>query len=587
MKKNYLSYLLTSLIILSGCNSNTSSLSTGYNSSSSSTPNNSSSVNNISTEVIIKSPNEDGGLEGNQEDDQVEKQDANVLKDFLMEVSKVKTYSYEVTSNVPGNETHFIDYFEENAWYEENDNKELSFGYALEKDTNYLFKYYLSEDETTAIPSIYEYEGINNDISPMTDLYGPFSIAHINILKYSMEEFSAINKGLNRFLLTDTSTSSVFQFMTTFGTSITNYIVATYIDIIDIDALIFKATCDLGDNGTIEAIFTPKKETKISFVDSLVKEGSLKGISYHNDVYDFLNNKMNTNNFVLKGINQRTSDGHLEPYPYEIHCTNDYFYLDYNPDFIANLSEENRKLCVSYGYMLVPRGTTITYLDNNKEKTQTLDYTSCYRFKKDDNNNFYFDLFKGPLETDGLTYIEVDSLPSSGESNVLYIIEENGEKIAYEYREITDGEYGFILYSSWFNSVGDFYINDSIATFYLSGTALSSIGSHYYEKSRTNDNEYYSTNTTIIGALAHSLFGWGFQPTTTWMDYIQKSRIVINEDNKGNIESYDIILDVLAMLNGSSYGIQEVYYNVSNFGNGNIEEIDVFLNSISGGETNE
>lgn len=570
MKKNYLAYLLTSLMLVSGCNANLSSTSSNVN-------------NNISNEVIIKSPNEDGGLEGNQEDDKVEKQDSEVLKTFLTKCAKVKKYTYEVTSTVTGNETHFINHFEENAWYEENDNKELSFGYALEKDTNYLFKYYLCEDETTAIPSIYEYEGLNNDIFPITELYGPFSIAHINILQYSMDEFSAINKGLNRFLLTDTSTSSVFQYMTTFGTSITNYIVATYIDIIDNKELIFKATCDLGEYGLIEAIFTPKEETKISFVDSLVKEGALKGISYHNDVYDFLNNKMNTNNFVLKGIKQRNSDGIETPYPYEIHCTNDYFYLDYNPEFIATLSEENKKLCVSYGYMLVPKGTTITYLDNNEEKTQTLDYTSCYRFKKHENGNFYFDLFKGPLETDGLTYKEVDTLPNNGEKNVLYIVEENGKKVAYEYREIKDGEYGFALYSNWFNSVGDFYINDSIATFYLSGTALTSIGCHYFEKSRTNENEYYSNNTTIIGALAHSLFGWGFQPTTTWMDYIQDARIVIDEEN----ESYNIVLDVLAMLNGSSYGIQEVYYTVSNFGNGNVNEIDTFLNSIIGGETNE
>ena len=570
MKKNYLAYLLTSLMLVSGCNANLSSTSSNVN-------------NNISNEVIIKSPNEDGGLEGNQEDDKVEKQDSEVLKTFLTKCAKVKKYTYEVTSTVTGNETHFINHFEENAWYEENDNKELSFGYALEIDTNYLFKYYLSEDETTAIPSIYEYEGLNNDIFPITELYGPFSIAHINILQYSMDEFSAINKGLNRFLLTDTSTSSIFQYMTTFGTSITNYIVATYIDIIDNKELIFKATCDLGEYGLIEAIFTPKEETKISFVDSLVKEGSLKGISYHNDVYDFLNNKMNTNNFVLKGIKQRNSDGIETPYPYNIHCTNDYFYLDYNPEFIATLSEENKKLCVSYGYMLVPKGTTITYLDNNEEKTQTLDYTSCYRFKKNENGNFYFDLFKGPLETDGLTYKEVDALPNNGEKNVLYIVEENGKKVAYEYREIKDGEYGFALYSNWFNSVGDFYINDSIATFYLSGTALTSIGCHYFEKSRTNENEYYSNNTTIIGALAHSLFGWGFQPTTTWMDYIQDARIVIDEEN----ESYNIVLDVLAMLNGSSYGIQEVYYTVSNFGNGNVNEIDTFLNSIIGGETNE
>ena len=97
-------------------------------------------------------------------------------------------------------------------------------------------------------------------------------------------------------------------------------------------------------------------------------------------------------------------------------------------------------------------------------------------------NAFIFDYFKGPLETNGLTYKEVDFLPQTGEEGTLYIIEENGKKVAYEYREVADGEYGFAFYSNWFNSVGDFYINDSIATFYLSGTALSSIGRHYFEK---------------------------------------------------------------------------------------------------------
>ena len=67
------------------------------------------------------------------------------------------------------------------------------------------------------------------------------------------------------------------------------------------------------------------------------------------------------------------------------------------------------------------------------------------------------------------------------------------------------------------------------------------------------------------------------------MDYIQDARIVIDEEN----ESYNIVLDVLAMLNGSSYGIQEVYYTVSNFGSGNVTEIDTFINSTIGGETNE
>ena len=68
------------------------------------------------------------------------------------------------------------------------------------------------------------------------------------------------------------------------------------------------------------------------------------------------------------------------------------------------------------------------------------------------------------------------------------------------------------------------------------------------------------------------------------MDYIENARIKINKDSNNNIESYDIILDVLAKLNGSSYGIQEVYYTISDFGNGNVEDVEVFLNNYIGGE---
>ena len=77
MKKNYLTYFLTSLMLISGCNTNVSSTSSNVN-------------NKTSSEVIIKSPNEDGGLEGNQEDDKVEKQDSEVLKTFLTKCAKVK-----------------------------------------------------------------------------------------------------------------------------------------------------------------------------------------------------------------------------------------------------------------------------------------------------------------------------------------------------------------------------------------------------------------------------------------------------------------------------------------------------------------
>ena len=68
------------------------------------------------------------------------------------------------------------------------------------------------------------------------------------------------------------------------------------------------------------------------------------------------------------------------------------------------------------------------------------------------------------------------------------------------------------------------------------------------------------------------------------MDYIETSRIRINKNSNNEITSYDVILDVLAMLNGTSFGIQEVYYTIDSFGEGNVEEVDSFLTNYLGGE---
>ena len=562
MKKLLIPLLLVSTLVTTSCNTDTST--------------------NINTnkDVIIKSPNEDGGLEGNAENDTVKEQSSTELKDFLLKVADVEYFTYEVTSKVSGNESHFIDYFTPNAWYEENDNPDLSFGYAQEKGSKAIFKYYLSIDEKTAIPSIYEYTGMNNEISKLQDLYGTWTIAHINLLKESMDDFSATSQGLNKFILTDSNTASIFQYMTTFGTSITNYIVATYIDIIDEEELIFKSTIDLGAYGSIESIFTPTYNTKINFVNDLVKNGKLKGVDYHQDVYDFLNKKIMTNNYVLRGVKQKIGGKESQVIPYTIHCTNNYFYLEYEDPNYDN-----------WGYALVPANTPVTYYETQAdgtvlEKTQTLAYTACYGFTQLKDGSFMFDYFKGPIESD-LKYIEVDKLPATGEEYTLYIVYEDGNKKAYYYTEVTSGVYDWAEYSYWYNSVGNFYINDYMATFYLSGSALSSIGALYFEKDLKNENTYYSTNPTVLGALAHGLFGWGFQATNTWMEFVRNSKIRINKDSSNEITSYDVGLDVEYFSNGVSQGLGEIYYTIEDFGNGNVSEIESFLNDSLGGAYNE
>lgn len=557
MNKNVISISLISILIATGCNSN--------NSQNNTVPN----KPNISTTTIIKSPNEEGGLEGNASNDTVKEHDSIELKEFLLRAIEVEYYSYEVTSKVPNNEAHFIDYFTPNAWYEENDNPDLSFGYAQEKNTKAVFKYYL--DGNNVIPSIYEYKGLGDEITKLTNLYDTWTIANVNMLKDCMEDFSCKYIGLNKYLITDSNTASIFQYMTTYGTSITDSIVATYVDIINYDEMIFKATVDLGKNGSIESIFTPMNNTKINFVNDLVTSGELKGVDYHSDVYEFFNNKMNTNNFVLHGIKQKLNGSESNGIPYTIHCTNDYFYLEYEDPSYTN-----------WGYALVPAYTPITYYENGEAKTQTLEYTACYGFKKRSNGSFEFDYFKGPVANPSQLYKEVNELPETGEENTLYIINENGIKYSYYYSENT-----WKLYGEWFNSVNDFYVNESYASFYLSGSALSSIGSLYFEKSLTNEDEYFSKSTEIRGALANGLFGWGFQATNTWMEYTTQANLKVNRDSNNNICSYDIGLSLKYYANGSYAGIGQIYYTIDSFGNGNVPAIDEFLNTTFGGNNNE
>lgn len=308
----------------------------------------------------------------------------------------------------------------------------------------------------------------------------------------------------------------------------------------------------------------------------MIEDGVFKGVDYHEDVNNFFTNKIMSNNFVLHGIKQEGSDD----YPYTIHCTNDYFYLEYTEKY-QQLGYRN------WGYTLVPKNTPVTYYELQEdgsylEKTQTLDYTACYGFKQREDGSLFFDFFKGPLEDSGLDYIELDELPEEGEEGVIYIINENGTKVSYEWVQSTNG-YEFLLYDNWFNSVGEFAINANYATFYLSGTALASIGSVYFEKSLDEDDLYFSKDSTIIGALAKTLFGWGFQATDTWMDYIKNSKIRINKDENNEIISYDIGLDVMGKLNGSETGLHEISYTIDSFGKGNVQFVEEFLNSTLGG----
>lgn len=521
-----------------------------------------------------------GGLEDNAELDKVTTQDVQTVRDILKKASFITTFSYETTVNVTGSESHFVDYYTPHAWYEDNDDKQSSFGYAETKENSYLFKYYLSDDEEEVYPSIYEYSGINEQ-EKVQGLYSSLTITHINLLSSYVDDMDCVYAGTNKFIVTDIDVVTIFRFMTTYGSAIADYLVAVYVDIVSLENTIFSVTIDLGDYGNIVSIFTPLETTKIDFVNEKVSNGDLIGVDYYEDVHTLLYEKMTLDNFVLEGIKQ----DELTFYPYTINCTKNYFYLTF---------DESYEGYNNFGYVLVPKNQEITYQelqeDGSKQViTQTLDYDACYGISEDENGNIFFDSFLGPVENESIHYQEVDTLPTEGSEDILYItLDDEGNKVVYEWialYEDKDGNktYGYNKYSSWYDSVGDFYFNGASATFYLSGTPLTNLGFIFFEKDLINEDSYYSTSSDILSALANGLFGWGFQSTTTWMSYVTKATLKINKDSSDEIISADIGLNVLASTNGGITKEHNIYYTVSDFNQGNVAKIDTFLQNTYGG----
>ncbi len=539
------------------------------------------SCSNSTVTTIIKSPAEDGGLEGNASQDVVNKSDTNSLKSMLVNASKVKKYSYEIKSNVIGYESHSIMYVTPNAWFEENDDASKSFGMAQTYGLNEIFRYYLNDEQNEVIPSIYEYSGLTGTMEKMTDLYSSLSTAHIDMLEGALDSFEAINVSTNKFLITDSNTVAVFQYMTTYGTSITSYINSVYIEIIDEEAIMFKVTVDLGLAGDIVCTFKnlTKEGTKIDFVNDLINNNQLHGVDYHEDMYDLLHEKIGGNNYVLEGTKVK---GDSTIHRYNIHCTENYFYVKYS-DVYAKQGYKD------FGFALVKKNTPVTYKtlnDSNKVVTinQTLNYDACYVFEKDDNGNFYFSDFIGPIEND-LKFIEVDNLSdiSSYEKNTYYIVNENGIKKAYEYKEVSNGVYDITYIMDWFDSIADFPINDVSASYYFTSNGFVEYAPMFYEQDLKDSTLYHCSDTDVLSILANGLFGWGFMSTTTWMEYITESRIKINKNDSNNILSANIAIGINASVNGGNYVEQEVYYEIKDFNTANIDVVDDFLSTYMGG----
>lgn len=522
-------------------------------------------------ETIIKSPNEDGGLGGNEAGDQVVQKDATALKDFLLAVGKNQYYSYEVSANVLYQSSHFVDYFTPNAFYELHDDPSLSFGMAQEKGNNSLFKYYF-DSNNEVVPSIYYYDSTTGE--KIKGLYNPITLANLTMLPPIInEEFSAEVIGTNKFVLTSGGAISIFQYMTTFGASIMDYFTGIIIEIHDYDSLLFTCTVDLGMNGSIVCKYKPYDTAIIDDVNAKVTDGTIKGVDGYDDVTTFFNT-VKSNNYKLEGIKQNLTTGETFDYTRDIYCTNNYFFIDYTDRYQAQ--------ALNWGFAFIEAGKEITYhdFDQNynivKTYKKTLDYDACYGFIELD-GELYFDTFVGPLEQGGIKYKTVDELPEVGDPGILYIIynEETGKKDVYEYT--TDGSHSsYTYYSTWQDDVGEFYINNAYATFYFDATALTNIGPMFFEKDLTKENSYYCRDNSVISNLCNSIFGWGFQQTTTWMDYAFNSHLDIRKDSSNNIEEVDVILDVQASVNENS-GTQQIYYTVKDFNEVSLPNVEAFI----------
>lgn len=516
----------------------------------------------------LRSPNEQGGLEGNAANDTVVDDDDGYLYELFDYIIDNLYFSYETVIDSSSSSEQFTQTFTPYAWYVDAENEEESFGYAMSPSDDYaMFKYYLSDDGKTVYPSIYEYGGYST-LEKIVSIYSSIALAHPYMFEDTLDTLSYVKTGPNSYLLTDTETMSVFQYMTTVGSSITGYMNSITIQIVNEEEFIFDVEIDLGQYGEIVSRYTPLKTTKIDFVNELLVNGKLKGVDYFDDVNTFFAASKN-NNYTLSG----PTGEYTAVAPYTIYCTNDYFYLEYAEEYS---SYDN------YGYTFVKKGNTINVrnYDENGEwdgttTPYTLNYDACFEFKKDENGDLYYALFVGPIENEDVSYLEVETLPEIGEENILYIVEEDDKKVVYEWKEQSDGSYVFSLYSSWYTTVGDFYINTGAATFYLDSMGLCDYAYMLYEKedySSEDEHSYVSHDSDVISGLANGLFGWGFQTSTTWMDYIVDSKLKVNLDGGNNLVSAKIGLTI------THDGIDEyLYYSMSDFGTTSNSDVESFL----------
>ena len=534
------------------------------------------------TDIIYESPSYDGGLEGNEANDAEEDLNNTDIETLFKKAVTFERYQYEVSVSVTSRPTeNFTQYFTPNAWYTEGNID--NFGYAQTKDEHKMFKYYINDEANEVYPSIYEYGGYQTS-EIITDLYSTLTITGISQLSPYLDEFNSEDykyQGNNSFSILDSNIMSIFQFMTTYGSSIASFLNSLSVQIISLEDTIFETTLDLGSYGTIVGKFTPLKTTKIDFVNDAVLNSGLKGVESYSNIEEGMS-KLNGNNFTIRGIKLVEANGTTHETTATIYATNDYFVYDFvDPDY------------ADFGFALIKPNVEVPVYGKDATTGELLDepemmsvaYDACYEFEVMSDGTYKFTNFIGPVENERIHYVYVDKLPQEGESGTLYITEdisnETDDLMVYEYIEV-NGKMQWSLYSTWYDTVGDFYLYNYGATLYPGSTAFTALAPKLFEKvdpSKESETNYKSSNADIVSAVSTGLFGWGFQPTTTWLDNLEDATLSLNYTENA-LTSIDIGVYITANL-GSGTGAQHVSYNYSNFGTTKVEKFEEYLSTLS------
>ena len=229
-------------------------------------------------------------------------------------------------------------------------------------------------------PSIYEYGGYETS-EIITDLYSGLTITDISQLSLYLDEFNSEDytyQGNNSFAILDSNIMSIFQFMSTYGSSIASFINSLSVQIVSLEDTIFE-----------------------------VLNSGLKGVESYSNIEEGMR-KLNGNNFTIRGIKLVEANGTTHETTATIYATNDYFVYDFvDPayaDFGFALIKPNVEVPV-YG----KDATTGELLD--EPEMMSVAYDACYEFEVMSDGTYKFTNFIGPVENESIHYVYVDELP--------------------------------------------------------------------------------------------------------------------------------------------------------------------------------